>query len=379
MWVEKYKPKKLGDVAGNKEQLRELADSVKRGKSVLLTGPTGVGKTCSVEALSREIDADLIEMNASDIRTKDAIIEKMHHAAVQQSLFMRKKILLIDEADGLTSSGVTAVYELIKKSKFPVVVTANDAWSLPALRSACKNIELNNPTVYEIRDFLKKIAAAEGITVDDSVLKQLASIGGRDVRAAINDFEQIARGKKAVTMNDLEQLGYRDRETSIFDALKIVFKTSKIETALSAPDSVDVDPDMFMLWVEDNIAVEYERADDRANAYDAISRADVFAGRIIRRQSWELLKYQMDLATAGVALSKQEMYRKFTRYQFPTYIRMLSRSKATRSARKHVLSLVRRHCHCSTEAATEYLPLLKRIGKNIEWIDEETLGVIKKL
>lgn len=379
MWVKKYQPHTLDGVVGNKEALIQLKKAIEQKKAVLLYGPTGVGKTCSVEAIAKEMDSDLIEMNASDIRTKEKIEEKMVQAAQQQSLFMRPKILLIDEADGLASSGVTTVVNLIKKSKFPVVITANDPWSLPALKNACVNIELRNPTIFEIRAFLKKIAEAENIEIEDVLLKEISSLSGRDVRAAINDFENLAKGKKKITADDIQSIGYRDREMVIFDSLKVIFKTMNPENARKAFDGVDVDPDMFMLWVEENIPYEYEDLDDIARAYDAISRADVFAGRIHRRQDWGLMKYQLERMTVGVALAKKEMYRKFTRYFFPKYIKLMSASRGARNMRDTILDKIGSHCHCSRSKAEQFLPLVKQIGKELDWLEEEDVKVIKKL
>ncbi len=379
IWVDKYKPKKLSEVVGDRESLERLYSLIKKNKCVLVTGPTGSGKTCSVEAIAKEMDADLIEMNASDVRTKDAIDEKLLTAAQQQSLFMRPKILLVDEADGLTSAGVTAVKNIAEKSKFPVVVTANEAWELRPLKTVCESVEIRRPTTFQIRDFLKKIADSEGIEVDDSALKQLASLSGRDVRAAINDFEQVARGKKKLVMEDLGEIAYRDRETIIFDALKIIFKTMKPEHSLDAIDHVDLEPDMIMLWIEENIPREYEKIDDIARAYDAISRADVFAGRIRRRQNWTLMKYQIDNMTIGVSLAKKEMYRKFTRYMFPKYLSTMSKSKSIRTTKGYLRRKIGEKCHCSGKRAEGFIPLLKLIGKNIEWLEKEDLEMIRDL
>lgn len=367
----------MSDVVGDRESLERLYSLVKSGKSVLVTGPTGAGKTCSVEAIARELDADLIEMNASDVRTKDAINEKLLAASQQQSLFLRPKVLLVDEADGLTSAGVTAVKNIAQASKFPVVITANDAWELRPLASVCEHVELSSPTIFQIRDLLKRIAQKEGVQVGDDVLKQLATLSGRDARAAINDFEQIARGKAEVVMEDLAQIAYRDRETVVFDALKILFKTMKPEHAREALNHTDLEPDIAMFWIEENIAREYERPDDIARAYDAISRADVFAGRIRRRQDWTLMKYQLDNMTIGVALAKSEMYRKFTRYVFPKYLSSMSKSRSVRAGKKALSQKIGARCHCSGKRAEEYIPLLKMIGKNMDWLEKEDLETVK--
>ena len=379
LWVDKYKPKKGSEVVGNEEIVRAVKEDIKKGRAVILSGPTGVGKTCIAEALARELGYDIIEMNASNERTKNTINERLLTAATQNSIFMRPKLILIDEADGLRSSGITAIKNIISVSKFPIIITVNDSWSVSALKSSCKEYKLKRPIIFQIRALLERIVEKEGVSADKSVLKEVATLSGRDVRAAVNDLEMLCRNKKEITLDDLKKLGYRDRKTEVFDSLKIIFKTKRLVNAKRAVENINEDPQLMMLWIEENILREYEDADDIARAYDAISRADVFAGRIRRRQDWSLLKYVIDNMTVGVSVAKKEMYRKFTRYQFPTMIRMMGASRARRNARKNLLNKIRAVCHCGFSDAEEYLPLLKLIGDKMDWLEKEDLKLIKTL
>jgi hypothetical protein len=65
--------------------------------------------------------------------------------------------------------------------------------------------------------------------------------------------------------------------------------------------------------------------------FDALSKADLFRNRVSYRQNWRLKGYMIDLMTGGVAVAKKEMYRKFTRYQYPQNIMMLGRNKRSQS------------------------------------------------
>ncbi len=79
-WTEKYRPKTLDDVIGNPgavSSLRLWAESWEKGipekRAVVLIGTPGIGKTTSAEALAMDMGWSVVEMNASDQRTGDAI------------------------------------------------------------------------------------------------------------------------------------------------------------------------------------------------------------------------------------------------------------------------------------------------------------------
>ncbi len=142
-------------------------------------------------------------------------------------------------------------------------------------------------------------------------------------------------------------LGRRDRKEDIFNVLKIIFKSTKFSSARYAAMISDVDPETLKLWLSENVANEYEKPEEIAKAFDALSRADIFDGRIKRRQYWGFLRYSMTLMTAGVSLAKDEVYRKFTKYQFPSYLRLMSKTMATRSMLYSISRKIGKRLHLS--------------------------------
>src|SRR3989344_1181590 len=101
-FAEKYRPSSLKEVIGNQVTLMKLRKAVSEKKPVLLYGLTGTGKTSAVQALAKDLNYELIEVNASDTRNKDSIHSVIGSAASQMSLFSKGKIILIDEVDGLS-------------------------------------------------------------------------------------------------------------------------------------------------------------------------------------------------------------------------------------------------------------------------------------
>ncbi|MEM2974296.1 MAG: hypothetical protein QW112_01565 [Candidatus Micrarchaeia archaeon] len=109
------------------------------------------------------------------------------------------------------------------------------------------------------------------------------------------------------------------------------------------------------MWIDENIPREYERPEDIYRAYEALSRADIFEGRIHRRQNWKLRKYSMDLATAGVALAKKERYKKFTAYQFPKILTRMSAMQARRAMLNTICKKIAERTHVSSQFVRQNL------------------------
>ncbi|MBI5229523.1 replication factor C large subunit [Candidatus Micrarchaeota archaeon] len=386
LWTQKHKPRKLAEVAGNepaKEEVKKWALDWERNKvqkPLLLWGPTGIGKTALVEALALEVGWDLIETNASDLRDAETIQKLYGLSSASKGLFGEKRLILIDEIDSAFDRGeIPAITKILKESGQPVIIIANDVWSqkLAGLRTSCKLIEMKGVNARTVTDVLQKIAVKEKNS-ECGFAAEIAKNNKGDLRGAINDLQACVVG--AVEGNVVPSA--RDREESVFEAVRHVLKTMIYGEAVKAADNLDEDLETFIKWLEENIPAEYEKSEEIAEAFDWLSRGDVFRGRIYRRQYYDLLLYVRALSLAGVALSKKETYRKFTPYKFPSIIRELGASKKNRGLLDSIASKVGSKTHVSKKDAKEvalpFMPLSKA-AKEYYGLDDEETAFIKEL
>lgn len=372
-WTKKYAPKKREEVRGQDTSVTALHDYVTnfkkhKGKALLLWGPTGCGKTSSVHAIAKEFGYELIEVNASDFRNKEHIDAIVGNASKQQSLFSKGKIILVDEIDGLSGmqdrGGVSALADLIGGSGFPIICTATNPFDqkFSTLRKQSRLIEYKALSPTPIVDVLHHIAEQEKLQYEEEELRNLARHAGGDLRAAITDLQTLSQEKGSLTKQDVDELGQREQTENIISALLKVFKTTDPSIAMNAFDMVDEELDKCVLWLDENLPVEYEKPEDLARAYDMLSRADVMQSRIRRWQHWRFLVYVNAYVTAGIAVAKDAKYQKFTPYKPTTRILKLWQAKQKYEKRKAIAAKVAMKTHTSVRDALQaYIPYLQLI------------------
>jgi len=378
-WTVKHKPKSTAEIVGNPSAIKTLSDwlqswgkGVPKKKAAFLYGSPGVGKTVTVEALAHDLHMELVEKNASDYRTEDAINRFAGLASQYSSLFGGKRIVLLDELDGLMGNadkgGVKAITNIVKTARSPIVLIANNAYDprFRALRSYCLLIDFKKPITSSIAKRLQHICELEGIEAEENALTFLAQRSGGDVRSALNDLQELAQGKKRLTYEDVSWLAYRDRQESIFNVLRMIIYGRTSYGAKQAVDMADMDIDMLFEWIYENVPAHLTDPHDLAQAMDALAMADVYRGRIRASQDWSFTRYVIDYMTVGVAMARQNSkVSGWIPFKFPSRIMMMSRSKAERAMQTSIGLKIRRKCHISAaRASKEVLPYLRIIFQN---------------
>jgi len=378
LWTEKYQPRKLRELAGQGQAVKTMLDWAngwKRGRpkksAILLYGATGTGKTADASALAHELGWDLIELNASDKRTLQVIRKVAGTAATTGTLFAGasgKRLVVLDEADNVYGTtdrgGYRAIAELLKQTRNPVVLIANDQYKIPwEIRGACLAINFRRLTTETIVNVLKRICRAERVEAEPQALRAIAEAAKGDLRSTINDLQTIAMGRTRLTARDITPYR-RDREANIFDVLRQLAYAKNGREARELLWRLDRPPDDALAWIDENIPRMLIEPADLVRAYDAISRADIFLTRARRRRAYGMWGYAGDMMSAGVALSREGKL-KFVRFQSPSPIVRFARTRASRGVRDSIARKVAARCHVSSkEARKHYLPYLGLILKH---------------
>ncbi|MEW6294827.1 MAG: replication factor C large subunit [Candidatus Diapherotrites archaeon] len=376
LWTERYFPGNLTEFIGNTDIVEKIVawanewKKGKKGKPLLLYGPTGTGKTALAYLIARINNWDIFELNASDFRTKEIIERIVSGAALNASFSGQLRLILLDEIDGLQArdkGGAGAVLAVLKEAQNPVILTANDIYSnrkLAPIKAYCQQLQFKRVNYLSIAKRLKEILELEKVSFDPEAITLLSKNCSGDIRSALIDLQTLSM-KGRIEMKDIESLSYREREEDVFKILRKIFTAKEFSEARNPRFSSEISDELLERWIEENIPRHFTEPNDTANAFERLSKADIFNGRIMRRQHYGFLRYSSDLMTVGVSLSKSKDYPGFIMYQFPKLLSSLSKSSGIRATKKGLAEKLSEKIHSSThEIIGEDLPFIKILFRN---------------
>jgi len=216
IWTEKYRPKNLNEVVGQKHVTERLKAYVASGNMphLLFTGPAGTGKTtCSLamakEMFGEEWRGNFIELNASDERGIDVVRGKIKEFARTAPLGTAEfKIIFMDEADALTSDAQAALRRTMEKySKICRFVLSCNYSSkiIDPIQSRCAVFRFSPLTVGDVSEYLGMIIKKENITIEEDALDGLIHVARGDLRRAVNSLQVAASLGKKITLEVIYQ------------------------------------------------------------------------------------------------------------------------------------------------------------------------------
>jgi replication factor C large subunit len=299
MLSEKMRPSKISRMIGNEEARLEAAKWLKNwslgSKPLLLTGPPGVGKSTLVYALAQEFGYSVIEYNASDVRTRDALEERIGPMLNNQSLFSDEGrfLVFLDEIDGLSGradyAGIDFVLDFVENVPVPVVLAANVEDDQRLKKIVQKSHHLRFQPVAEdvLYIYLKEISRQEGLKeVTNDALKRIARTSRGDVRFALNSLQTFIASREGNPESTDRQFP-TDQE-----ALASIFEAGTFEESIERMRNLDAQPrDKVRYFFDAIVGAKNLDARAKADALSLVADADILMGEINKTQSWRLLRY----------------------------------------------------------------------------------------
>ena len=196
IWVEKYRPAKLDDIILDERTLnivREFKDEI---PNLLFVGNPGTGKTTLARVIVNDIlGCNYLYINASDESGIDTIRHNITNFAQTKSFDGGVKVVILDEADGLTPQAQAALRNTMetfaKYCRF--ILTANYKHKIiPALQSRCQALDIK-PVVELAVKRCYHILKKENVKISDEQKIKFIQLVKRhfpDLRKAINELQK---------------------------------------------------------------------------------------------------------------------------------------------------------------------------------------------
>ena len=383
LWVDKYKPTNCKSIIGqqgdksNMNKLKiwlrdwnrnHLNMNGKKGapkpapwgvannngawaKCALLSGPPGVGKTTTAYLVCKELSYDVVEMNASDTRSKkmlgESVSDTLNTTSVasmmgkgnENNAVTSKRVLLMDEVDGMAGNedrgGVAELINLIKNSKVPVICMCNDRnhQKIRSLANHCFDLRFSRPRVEQIKASMMSVCFKEKIQIKPDALTELIIGCGQDVRQVLHHLSMVkaagggADGGK-MEADQAKKEAEMNKKTSVkmgpWDVCKKVFNKEDHKTMLFSDKSnlYFYDYNLAGLFVQENYLQSKPAAaggDKKklmelvSKTADSIAQGDLVEKGIRSGMNWGLLPTAAVFCSVlpGVYMEGESVHRLF--------------------------------------------------------------------
>ena len=204
MWVEKYRPKEISEIIGQTEIIGSLNALIKDPTDMphlMFSGSAGVGKTTTALCITRQIlgdniEGNLLELNASDERGIGMVREKVKKFSAFAGLSNAPfKIIILDEADEMTSDAQTALRRIIEDTakicRF-ILIANNVSKIIDPIQSRCATFKFTTVSEEDIIGRLEVISKKEKVKTNKKGLKAIYNYSEGDLRHAINLMQATA-------------------------------------------------------------------------------------------------------------------------------------------------------------------------------------------
>jgi replication factor C small subunit len=224
MWVEKYRPTTLKEIINQRDIVTGLSNFSKEPDEIphlLFSGPAGVGKTTTALCLAKELlgeswRRDTLELNASDERGIKMVRERVKEFAAVMKLPTDRdtkkmfRIIILDEADEMTSEAQTALRRIIEDSSRTtrfIIICNYLSQIIEPIQSRCVVFKFRRLSREDVSDHLRSICNKEGIKFEEKALSTIYDATQGDLRHSINILQAAAGMGYISSSNVISSIG----------------------------------------------------------------------------------------------------------------------------------------------------------------------------
>jgi replication factor C subunit 1 len=407
LWVEKYRPKKLGDILGNKENiekmklwLRNFKNNLHTTKKImLLSGEPGIGKTSTAHMILKEFGYSIIEHNASDIRGGKTMNDVIKRSLTYTNILdimngnNRPIAIIMDEIDNLVNGGSergglssfldiiksdTDVKSRIKKNEIliynPIICIYNEFSNkkLNELKKYAECITFENPKEKDIMPLLNKILNNEKMSFDEEAKKEIIKYCDSDIRRLLNLLQFISYScKNKVTLDkikDIEiQFGEKDKSFDMKnEIIKVLTEDISIDDGINIAKQDQFRVPLFLYehslnFIKHKTCTHEEKINIYYDILDSFTKNDIIQTNIFVNHYWDLYKYSSLYGCCNInkIINTKKFERKFNKKKknitFPTILTKISQKG---SNKKMVINIINKLKHIDVNLTLNKLKIL---------------------